>query len=176
MNVEDESRIREQSRSLLSAGDLFASDQEAAQESGAPQSALAWLRLAVALACVGLAVFLTAHRFLDHVIHHVWNQSRNSPSALIVPVLVVEFMWIIAHVHTGGPVARLKIGLGAAVFCVALFSPNPHFVGGSSSARSLDTRQLVALVLSAWVFIDGWRDRRSNLRHDQSHDLASQRP
>jgi hypothetical protein len=140
------------------------------------RTAVGWIRLLLALGCVGGVFWLSGHRFVDYVVHHVWYQSRNSPMALIVPVLAIEFLWVLAHVPTGGMVARLKIGLGAAAVCMTLFAPAAQSFGGGV-VRSMDLRQLVALALATWVFVDGWRDRRANLLlDDQTHDLAGQRP
>lgn len=151
---------------------LFTTEEDDVWELGPRQTPSGWLRLILAVACLGVAVALTGHRFVDYVVHHVWNHSRNSPAALIIPVLAVEFLWIIAHVHTGGLIARLKLGLGAAGMCMAVFAPNLRVL---DAGRSFDLSQLCALVVASWVFVDGWRDRRSNLRADQTIRLARQR-
>jgi hypothetical protein len=172
MSVQDDSLPGE--RFLPSDGQpFFAPDDVDVWELGPRQTAGGWLRLFLAAACLAAAGALTGHRFLQYVVHHVWDHSRNSPVALIVPVVAVEFLWLIAHVHTGGVLARLKIGLGALGMCMALFAPRAAgFIGRSEwnpgHGRSFDLVQLVALILTSWVFIDGWRDRNSNLRAAQS--------
>ncbi|MBC8131939.1 MAG: hypothetical protein H7X95_03085 [Deltaproteobacteria bacterium] len=128
------------------------------------QTPLEWLRLILATACLGAVAVLAGQRFVDYVVHHLWNQTRNSPAALIVPVVAVQFLWILAHIHTGGFIARLKIGFGATAMCMALFAPNLQSGGGTA----FDLRQLCALLLASWVFVDGWLDRRSNLKADSS--------
>jgi hypothetical protein len=173
MNVQDD-WIRNQFHRPDDDGQLFATVDDDGEEFEAPQSAIAWLRLILAMSCLGTVGWLSGHRFLDHVVHHVWDQSRNSPAALIVPVLAVEFLWIIVHLRTGGALARLKIGLGAAAICVALFAPIAPSAG-NAPRWGMDLRQVCALSLAAWVFVDGWRDRRSNLQDDRSGDLAGHR-
>lgn len=169
MSVQDDSLPGER---FLPSDDqpFFAPDDVDVWELGPRQTAGGWLRLFLAAACLAAVGVLTGHRFLQYVVHHVWDHSRNSPVALIVPVVAVEFLWIIAHVHTGGVLARLKIGLGALGMCMALFAPKLNGTLGSSvnwnpgHGRSFDLVQLGALILASWVFIDGWRDRSSNLR------------
>lgn len=176
MNVHDESWLREQlRRSTNDLQQLLATGEESSDDLGAPQNAIGWLRLLLAITCLGAVLWLTGGRFLNYVVHHVWNQSRNSPMALIVPVLAVEFLWIIGHVHTGGLVARLKIGLGAAAICMTLFAPSARSLMNLASG-AMDVRQLVALGLATWVFVDGWRDRRLNLQDNQAQDFVGQRP
>ena len=165
MSVQEESLPAEQ---LLGSDDqpLFGNEGDV-WELGPRQTAAGWLRLALAIMCLSVAVLLTAPRFIEYVVHHVWNHSRNSPVALIVPVLAVEFLWIIVHVHTGGLIARLKIGLGAAAICMAFFAPSLQSLRVAGPGRTFDLAQIGALLLATWVFVDGWLDRRHNLKKDQ---------
>lgn len=184
MSVQDDSLPGER---FLPSDDqpFFVPDDVDVWELGPRQTAGGWLRLFLAAACLAAVGSLTGHRFLQYVVHHVWDHARNSPVALIVPVLAVEFLWIIAHVHTGGVLARLKIGLGAVGMCVAVFAPTLNgtldrvgragrvnwMAWNPGHGRSFDLVQLGALILASWVFIDGWRDRSSNLRAGQSAAL-----
>ena len=175
MSVQDDSLPGER---FLPSDDqpFFAPDDVDVWELGPRQTAGGWARLVLAAACLAAVGALTGHRFMQYVVHHVWDHSRNSPVALIVPVVAVEFLWIIAHVHTGGALARLKIGLGALGMCMALFAPRLTGTVGTVAGldwhlghgRSFDLVQLVALILASWVFVDGWRDRSSNLRAARS--------
>lgn len=162
-NVDEDSLPGERFLRAEANRPLFSAEEEDIWESEPRQTASGWLRLILASACLAGAAMLTGHRFVNYVVHHVWNHSLNSPSALIVPVLAVQFLWIIAHMHTGGLIARLKLGLGAAAACIAIFAPSIQSLS-LGGGRPFDLHQLGALALASWVFVDGWRDRRSNLR------------
>lgn len=172
----DEWWLREQVRRMGGEAQLLSGEQDDSEELQGSGSMGAWLRLIVATACLAAVVLLTGQRCLNYVVHHVWTHSRNSPLVLIVPVLAVQFVWLVVHVQAGGFLARLKIGLGAVAICIAIFAPSAQSLGRVVPRQPMDLRQLCALSLAAWVFVDGWRDRRSGLPDDRSHDLAGQRP
>ncbi len=172
----DESWLRERIRRPGGDALLFFAEQDDSDDFQASGSMRDWLRVIVAMVCLTAAVLLTGQRCVSYVVHHVWYQSRNSPLVLIVPVLAVQFVWLVVHIQSEGFLARLKIGLGAAAICMAIFAPSAQSLGRVAPRRPMDLRQLCALSLAAWVFVDGWRDRRSHLPDDRSHDLAGQRP
>jgi hypothetical protein len=176
MNGKDESWLREQFRRPNGDPPLLSGEQDDIDDLEGAGSVRGWLRLVVAVVCLGAAVLLTGERFVNYIVHHVWYHARNSPLALIVPILAVQFVWLVVHLQASGFFARLKIGLGAAVICMTIFAPSPRSLGGAAPRRPMDLRQLCALSLAAWVLVDGWRDRLSGLPDDGSHDLAGQRP
>ncbi len=151
------------------AGLVMASDTYKGRDKG---NAWWWFRLVLATVFLCVAATVAWRTFVDHAVQ-IWN----SPAALIILVISIEFAWFISHVPDGGVVAWLKIVLGACALLGAL----PGTRGWSltwlgEGGRHLEPKQMLVALLAAWVVADGVRDRRQNLRRSRAAIPANENP